>query len=110
MFSLTVKGTPWNRQFSATGDYTVGRLRGFEGLLAQDDCDGVDRGVHGLDPPEVGLDDFLTGRLPGSDRRGQVRGAHAPEVGRFAHACPALCRALRRRTALQWPQAHQALR
>jgi hypothetical protein len=101
MFSYGEGDAVERRWFSATGDDTVGYLRGFEGLLAQDNCDGVDRGVHGLDPPEVGLDDFLTGRLPGSDRRSQVRGAHPPEVGgRFAHACPALCRALRRRTAL----------
>ena len=69
------------RQLTATCDRPVGCLRGFESLLAENDRDGVDRGVHGLDPPQVGLDDFLTGRLPGSDCTGQFRGAHTPEVG-----------------------------
>src|SRR5207248_3592963 len=84
------------------GDRTVSCLRGFEGLLAQHPRDGVDRGVHGFDPPEVGLDDFLTGRLPGSDGFGQVGGAYMPEVsGRDAHVYTSLCGRLRRhRTAV----------
>jgi hypothetical protein len=70
----------------ATGDHTVSCFCGLKRLLAQRDRDGVDGGVHGLDPPEVGLDDFLTGHLPGSDGCGQLRGAHAPEYGgRDAH-------------------------
>jgi hypothetical protein len=36
--------------------------------------------------PEVGLDDFLTGNVPGSDGFDQLQGAHAPEVdSRDAH-------------------------
>ena len=89
------------REITASGDRTVSRLRGFEGLLGQHDRDGVDRGVHGLDAPEVGLDDFLTGNLPGSDGFGQLQGAHAPEVGSCdAHVYTPLYGRLRRRKAL----------
>ena len=69
------------RQVSASGDRTVGRLGRFQRLLGQDDDNGVDRRVDRLDPPQVGLDDFLTGGLPGSDRFGQLGGAHAPQFG-----------------------------
>jgi hypothetical protein len=51
------------REVATGGDHAVGRFGGFEGLLPQDDRDGVDRGVHRLDPPEVGLDDFQAGRF-----------------------------------------------
>jgi hypothetical protein len=74
----------------------------------------ADRGVHGLDPPEVGLDDFLTGRLPGSDGFGQLQVAHAPEVsGRDAHLstpCTVGYTAAER-SSPRWPRlAHQAHR
>ena len=77
------------RQITATCDRSVGCLGGFESLLAENGGDGVDRGVHGLDPPQMGLDDLLTGRLSGSDCPGQFRGAHTPEVGGgHTHAYP----------------------
>ena len=103
MFSLTVKGTPWNGGRSPPP--ATARSAAFaasSGLLAQDDRDGVDRGVHRLDPPQVGLDDFLTGGLPGSDRLGQVqwRSCARARWSCHAHACPPCCRALRRRTAV----------
>ena len=46
------------REVTAGGDRAVSCFGRFEGLLAEDDCDGVDGGVHGLDPPKMGLDDF----------------------------------------------------
>ena len=51
------------RQAGTSGNGVVGRLGRLEGLLAQHDDDSVDRGVHGLDPPEVGLHDLGAGRL-----------------------------------------------
>src|SRR5918995_4732700 len=83
-------------------DRTVGCLRGLEGMLAEDDRDRVDGGVHGLDPPQVGLDDFLTGGLPRPDRFDQVPGAQAPQLGHRgeAHAYRLSCRLPRRRTVV----------
>ena len=45
------------RQLTATGHRPVSRPRRLKRLLAQDNRDGVDRWVHRLDPPQMGLDD-----------------------------------------------------
>lgn len=48
-------------------------------VLGHNNDDGIDRTVDRFDPLKVCLDDFLTGNLPGSDRFGQFRSAHAPQ-------------------------------
>jgi hypothetical protein len=113
MFSLTVNGTPWNGGRSALNERTVSCLGGFQSLFAQEDRDGVDDGVHRLDPPEVSLDHFSTGGSPGPDRFGQVRGAHIPQVGgRDAHVYLPLraCYLDERPSQCSPPQAHQPRR
>jgi hypothetical protein len=68
-------------QVTTYGCHAVSSFRGFKSLVSQDDRDGVDQGVDRLDAPEMCLDDFLTGNLPGSNGFGQLRGAQSPEVG-----------------------------
>jgi hypothetical protein len=58
MMSLIVKGTPWKGGRPAPAATALGRLGRLESPLAQHDDGGVDRGIHGLDPPEVGLHDL----------------------------------------------------
>ena len=82
MSSLTVKGTPCNGGRSPPA--ATARSAAFAASSAcspRTTVTALTAGLTVLDPPQVRLDDLLTGHLPGPDRCGQVRGAHAPQVG-----------------------------
>ena len=115
MFALTVKGTPWNG-----GSSRPSATARSAALAASSACSPrtmvtalIDR-VHGLDPPQVGLDDFSTGGLPGSDCPGQLRGAHRQSsvvVVVLMLSLLAVARGAAERPLQPWPpRAHQARR
>jgi hypothetical protein len=66
-------------EVSAVGDRTISRVGRFQRLLGHDNDNGVDRAIDCLNALKVRLNDFLTGNLSGSDRFGQLRGAHTPQ-------------------------------
>ena len=73
----------------AARERLVGAAGGSERLLGEHDGDGVEARVDRLDACEVRLDGLARRDVARADRRGELRGARAPEIGRQRHGARA---------------------